>query len=362
MGKIRLELVRSQLLGIEGQEPDLETVRFLYRTWRDDPEYLLLQKQTIHSDGSTDHLTIASKCSKRGNDKYTIRSKKRIDTFRIRGDSDVVFLDFKKARQKAFVFFVTLTCPVREVRLTDAWTSWISEKWNRWITGMRKQYGKISAFRVWESTERGYPHVHAMLVFRECEFDVERHFSEDGVTWRVALETKNQWAERWGGFVDVRAARTYSGILRYLEKRILKGTDKTGSESESFEKAMAAGDLTMAMMWLFRKRSFALSKDLQKAMMDKLQAAADLIALKRNSNPGTLSPTGDRVLWVVLGVFGASEIGVEAHVWFSEVDWPSLGLEPRMSAAYLAKVSQKFFESSSRPEPEVDYGRYSRDY
>jgi hypothetical protein len=46
----------------------------------------------------------------------------------------------------------------------------VGQDFNRWISAMRRRYGKISILRSWESHEDGYPHIHCVLLFDECEF------------------------------------------------------------------------------------------------------------------------------------------------------------------------------------------------
>lgn len=344
-GQVRLDFTRAKLLD-SSDNPDLATLRYVWKSWRDSSEYIVLQKQTTRADYTVEKETVACKCSKRGNDVYVRRTKRRLAGLQLKGDTDIVFLDWKKPTGNANVLFVTLTYAVQQSSIVEAWTERIAQDWNRWITLMRKRYGKISAARAFESTERGYPHIHAMLVFHDHDFEVHRHFShKDGklsATWRVSDQERETLRGNYPAFIDVQAPRTYSAIIRYLSKHILKGTDKTGSVGEfeesgleadkaidSFQRAARLGDTTLSLMWVFRKRSFSLSRDLQKKMMAHAQVLADLIPALRNSN--RLDDSLE-VTWVCLGVFAKWELRIESDRWNVPLQWDELGLESRAKA------------------------------
>jgi hypothetical protein len=135
-----------------------------------------------------------------------------------------------------------------------------------------------------------------MLVLHDIELHAFKRLEQqkDGsfeFVWRV--EEKSEFESCWGAYVDVRATRTYSNVLRYLRKRSMFGTDKGSAEN---------GDLTLALCWLFRKRSFAMSKDL-------VVALSDLIAHLRISKKQTRLDGGFvKETWVWIGVFSAVEL------------------------------------------------------
>jgi hypothetical protein len=265
------------------------------------------------------------------------------------GEMDITFWPVTKAKAKARFLFFTLTTAVKVAPLVEAWSKNVSQNWNRWITRLRKQYGRISTFRVWEATKKGYPHVHAMLEFHDREFEVSRHISDEGaITWRVSDDQRDDFRKSWPAFIDVRAPQSYSRIISYMRKRILKGTDKTAT-AEDFDRVSDFGDLTFSLMWLFRKRSFALSRDLMKRMQMLLESrSAEFIGALRNSNPQDRETV---VIWVVLGVFSADEVHVdEKGGWRCEIDWNSLGLQPRMGRKYFEKVDARMRELSQGRE------------
>lgn len=355
-GHIRLGIVRSELLSSK-DEPDLGQLRALWKYWRDDSEYLVLQKQTTLADYRVDLETHWAKCSKRGNDVYVRRTKRKLAGLQLRGETDIVFHDWKKAKSKSYILFVTLTTAIQKTNIAESWSENVAKDWNRWITALRKKFGCglpkgkrnhpgscVESFRAFESTEKGYPHIHCMLVFRDCEFDVHREMKTvDGrlqAKWRVSYDVKEQIRGNFPAFIDVQSPRTYSSIIRYMSKHILKGTDKTGAVGEfeergdelspredSFQRAAKLGDTTLSLMWVFRKRSFSVSRGLQDKLMAHARVLADLIPALRNSNrlDDSLS-----VKWVCLGVFAKWELRIDSDRWYGELDWVSLNLEPRV--------------------------------
>ena len=64
--------------------------------------------------------------------------------------------------------FVTLTYS-RDDRLDVVWEE-VDSDYNRWITGVRRLFGKIEVVRAWEGHSDGYPHIHCVLLFEETEF------------------------------------------------------------------------------------------------------------------------------------------------------------------------------------------------
>jgi hypothetical protein len=142
--------------------------------------------------------------------------------------------------------------------------------------------------------ENGYPHVHSVLVFQDHAFQVWHQYKEGKTIWRIGPKEE---FELWKGFTDVQAVKSYHEALSYLEKYILKDLSQEGSLKQ---------DLTLALCWIFRKRSFSVSKDLQKSIND-------LIGDLHNSNQEAQTTLeGDRlqVTWVFIGVFSLRELNL----------------------------------------------------
>ena len=73
---------------------------------------------------------------------------------------------------------------------------------------IRKQFGKISSCRVFESFENGHPHIHCILLF-EKSFKV---FRDSKGKFRV--HEKKLIAKGWHSNVDVQAMYSLAGALR----------------------------------------------------------------------------------------------------------------------------------------------------
>jgi len=298
-GKPRLGWARSYFL--EGkQEPELSELTAFYRSWRDFDEYGVIQRQEWRGCDCI-KKTIAVKCAKRGNDVYKRRVERRMGIFEL-SRGDVEFFKWNESAPRVSMLFVTLTWKVQG-SVSESWEG-VGQAFNRWITLLREKYGRISYARTWEATKQGFAHVHVMMLFNDSDFSAFKSMdAQYNFVWRI--EDKAEFEKSWPAFVDVRAVRTYSSVLRYLRKRIVEGTDKTDDQE--------AGDLTKALMWIFRKRSFALSRDLAQKLGDLIR---DLRNSKRQS---TLEGGVIEETWVWLGVYSASELGLDGKVWVVEL-------------------------------------------
>jgi len=297
---VRLNPVREWFLSSD--ELDVKGVRFFYRRWRSEADYLKLRVRVELRDRFGDKR-IAFKCAKRGNDVYLSRVKDSFSVLkRLFVEKDMEFFKLSDKERKTRVLFATLTYDVKRKRVQDAWVG-IGREFHNWMRGLRKKFGHIRVLRTWESFENGYPHVHALLYFADREFRVWPDMREPDGELVFRIDEKREF-EGWHSFVDIRAARTLSAVIRYIQKRVMFGTDRNGDEER--------GDLTMALCWLFRKRSFSLSRELARGL-------ADLIRDMRNW-AHQLTVDG-RILkvWEPVGRPGPLE-GANPCVWFYELD------------------------------------------
>ena len=67
--------------------------------------------------------------------------------------------------------FVTLTYDTKLYSFGEAWKS-IGDEFNRFMSFIRKNFGKVVCCRVFKAYENGYPHIHCILLFKEKEFKV----------------------------------------------------------------------------------------------------------------------------------------------------------------------------------------------
>lgn len=317
----RLGLAREYFLGERGLD-DLSELSRWFDGWVDRTEFLLLKK----IEGA-EKSYVAVKCSKRGNDVYQSRVEMRLR----RLESFARTERSKGRNQVSNVLAVTLTW-AGATSVREAWER-ITPEWNRWITGIRRRFGRVVAFRVLESTQRGYPHIHALLFFREFTFSCFRHVSASGrVSYRT--QAKSYFERGWDSFVDVEVATSTQHMIGYFKKYMTKGHGKSGQE-EINGQTVNLDTLTLALNWLFRKRSFAVSKELATVL-------SDLIASLRNSN-GQTDLAGQFIrVWKAIGVFFPGELKIVGDGWEYQVD-PDVGY-----AAECARLGKLAADSNSQ--------------
>jgi hypothetical protein len=207
--KPRLEYYRG-LLSMEN--PDIEQIINAFLTWVDYTEYLIFRKENVYT---YEKKYRAVKASKRGNDVYAWRLRKRLQ--KMYSLPEISFFNRKdrSSRQKTKVLFVTLTYR-RDDRIDTAWEE-IGKDFNRWISGLRRRYGKIHALRDWEAQSDGYPHSHCVLYFEDIEFET---FFYNG-KWRV--DAKRMLSKNWHwGFADVFALLDLGAGVGYVVKYLTK--------------------------------------------------------------------------------------------------------------------------------------------
>jgi hypothetical protein len=247
---------------------------------------------------------VAVKCAKRGNDVYQRRVENRL--FGIKSRTANVQFDYWR-KPYTNMLFVTLTYDAKRCSFVDAWVN-LGTEFNLFNANLRKQYGKFSIFRTWESYESGYPHIHAIYLFEEHRFKVFPSYEKktEGKTrlvWRI--EDKDGLAKYWHSWVDVQAVQDLHGGIRYLEKYIMK--------CAKFNQEDTKGLMTLAMCWVFRKKSFYVSGQFRKALSDLIASLCssktrkiqlNLLNEQLRSNP-----------WKVLGFIGAFLLGFNVEVW-----------------------------------------------
>jgi hypothetical protein len=120
--------------------------------------------------------------------------------------------------------------------------------------------------------------------------------------YRIA--EKEAFTKSYHSFVDVQAVRKLREGIRY----ILKYLSKTKYTEQSQK-------LTLALCWLFKKRSFAVSGDFQEAVYTILKiryrfVQTDLFIKKIIS----------KVEWVLIGIYSADLLGVDPSVWSHNIN------------------------------------------
>ena len=138
--------------------------------------------------------------------------------------------------------WATLTYDTKLCSYKEAWEQ-IGIEFNSFMAYVRRHFGKVSCCRVFESFENGYPHIHCILLFQEYTFSVFRD-----VKGQFRVHEKDIIAQGWHSNVDVKAMSSLAGGFSYLKKYLLKGID--------FESADSKGLKTLALCWVYPKKSF----------------------------------------------------------------------------------------------------------
>jgi len=260
---------------------------------------LLTVKFPVESD------YFAIKSSKRGNDVYRQRVYSRFKGLASFVKKLVFFYPKdSEEEKKTRALFVTLTYDTKLCSFGDAWKN-IGVEFNRFMSNVRKNFGKVSSCRVFESFENGYPYIHCILLFKEIEFEV---FRDKKRYFRV--KEKEIIAKGWHSYVDVKAMSSLGDGFRYLKKYLLKSIDKENKDSKALK--------TLALGWLFNKRAFSVSGKFK-------QLLTDLIKTKHNSNHKTQQITLDGEIvqeyrYYVLGFVPADVVRLKKDAWFGKLN------------------------------------------
>jgi len=103
----------------------------------------------------------------------------------------------------------------------------------------------------WEAQEDGFPHIHCILLFREAELET---FFYNG-KWR--LSRKRELEKYWSwGFSDMFAMYSLGAGVGYVMKYVTKVNNALLAKKRNRKDV-----LSLALMWIFRKRAFSVSKD-----------------------------------------------------------------------------------------------------
>lgn len=305
---------------------NLKEVVDLYRDWRDDPEYFILrgllkkstdQQRLIsvpltefddswYTADEYEYLYKFIKASKRGNDVY-----KHLVTQKLKQINElynVKFFDEHVPDKRTCCLFVTLTYDNKICDIEEAWKR-IGKEFHLFHNNLRKAYGRVEVFRTWESTNHYYPHVHACIVFWEKDFIVLEHKDKNGeISYRIPYSEKKKISEYWHSNIDIQAVQDTDGGIKELTKYITK------------DLCSEKGDKTNAMIWLYGKQSYGISKGFMDAVkgwhLDWNEPTnADLINQMCNCNQ-------DVVNWEFIGILRGKHLGFSSSIWCVDLKKP----------------------------------------
>ena len=160
--------------------------------------YYKKQLDNLRIKGEIEKETIAFKCAKRGNDVYWWRVWKRLKF--LHNLKDRTLFDPHGNVKSSNVLFVTLTYDVKRSTIQESWET-IGLEFNKWIRNLRKKYGRISYLRCWEGTEKGYAHIHVLMIFHNHHFKIFR--KRKGSKWIYRIKEKEEFERSYHSFVDV---------------------------------------------------------------------------------------------------------------------------------------------------------------
>jgi hypothetical protein len=271
-----------------------------YVEWVSEDKYMILSRWN-RKKWKND--VFAVKCAKRGNDVYRSRVYHRFKGLCSKAEKLTFFNPKDRGTKKTRALWVTLTYDTKLCEFGEGWRN-VGIEFNRFMAYVRKQFGRVSGCRVFESFENGYPHIHCILLF-EAWFSVFR--DKKG---QFRIHEKDVIALGWHSNIDVKAMSSLAGGFSYLKKYLLKGVN--------FEKADSKALKTLALCWAYRKRAFSVSGTFRKLL-------ADLISNMHNSNHQTRQITlSGEILeeekFHVLGFVSAQIIGLRTDVWFWKLD------------------------------------------
>lgn len=226
--------------------PNLEQIIADFIYWSTFVEYLVFRKQNIYTYQNEYKMI---KAAKRGNDVYSAKLRNRLK--HLYNLPQIEFFNFKdrESIQRTRAIFVTLTYR-RDLRLDEAWEQ-IGKDFNRWKSAISKRFGKVEIIRCWEAQSEGYPHIHCVVLFHESEFET---FFYNG-KWRISKkrELENYWS--WG-FSDMFALYSLGAGIGYVLKYVTKVNGALQAEKRNRNDV-----LSLAMMWIFKKRAFSVTKN-----------------------------------------------------------------------------------------------------
>ena len=306
---------------IEFEEYGLSVPKIVekYSQWVSEDKYMILNRlkmkeYRIRDSRKNKMITVkypvesdyfALKCSKRGNDVYRHRVYCRFKGLASLAEK-TIFFNPKDRNQdkKTRALFVTLTYDTKLCSFGDAWKN-IGVEFNRFMSYVRKNFGKVSCCRVFEAFENGHPHIHRILLFEEKEFKVFR--DKKG---QFRTPEKGIIEAGWRSHTDVKAMSSLGRGLSYLKKYLLKSIDAKNKDSKALK--------TLALGWLFNKRAFSVSGKFK-------QLLNDLIKTKHNSNHKKQQITlkGEIIqeyAYYLLGFVPADVIRLKKDVWFCKLD------------------------------------------
>ncbi len=144
------------------------------------------------------------------------------------------------------------------------------------------------------------------MVFYDYEFKIA--FSQLKRTYQgyrrvYRIEEKEEFEKGWHSFIDVQAIRELREGIRYVTKYLTKTKIKSEKKAQN---------LTLALCWLFRKRTFAVSGDFLESLKNKLKSLYVSRLVQTDLQGAKMSPSVD---WIFIDIFPAKRLGIDFDEW-----------------------------------------------
>lgn len=107
-----------------------------------------------------------------------------------------------------------------------------------------------------------------VLVFHDTEFS---YFNLRG-KFRILRPHRDKIRGNWHSFADVEAVISPAQAIRYVLKYILKTHGKPVKGKTAWEISHEAVYKTLALLWVYKKQGYAMSKDIEGALADLISA------------------------------------------------------------------------------------------
>ena len=232
-----------------------------YLTWVSVAFYVFLQR---YNNIKQEDEYAVFRSRKRGDAKYVRHVKRRFYALGNAVSSQEFFSLKDRGIVSSPVLFATLEYDANRYDQYDCWKK-VGTDFNRWLSYLRRKYGKSATVRVWESHESGYPHIHIAVAFEDHIFfggyiKNRRGKGKFRVKGRDYSILKKSWKH---GFSDFVLCNSVKGAFKYAGKYLMKGI----SAKEAGSKAVKG----LAMCWVFRKRSFSISGSFRQLYHDEIR-------------------------------------------------------------------------------------------
>jgi len=290
--------------------------------WRGMNMYLCFKGETSKREAKYYY----QKASKRGNDVYRWRVKKRFQKILEFSEENKELSFIEESKDGGFssrLLKLTLTVDPGKYVLNDFNSKICSKELDKQIKRIRNVYPNVKVSRTYEvftDKAKGFLHVNLVLFFPSYSFPVFLHKNKKKKqSWRLKnREDKSFFKGSWGcGFVDVRAVSTAHDLLEYCLKYHIK----------YFRNVKAKGnqDLTLSVLTLFNKRAFSVPDSFTDAIISYSQSLG-ITEVSPRLDIVMHNSLDESISFQFLGVVRESELDFTPEEWFFVCDGPPPGL------------------------------------